>query len=47
MIKSEWKKYEGKKSHFINEWLERLNDKFTYSSIENVVIGKTYSNLSV
>ncbi|MBH0155996.1 hypothetical protein IHV10_06415 [Fictibacillus sp. 5RED26] len=47
MIKLEFKKFDGKKSEFINGWLKLLNHEFTYSSIENVVIGKTYKNLEM
>jgi hypothetical protein len=47
LIKTEYKKFNGKRSVFINQWLELLNNKFTYSAIENVVNGKTYSKLKV
>jgi HNH endonuclease len=42
-IKEEFKNWEGKKSQFCNVWSAKL--KVTYSSIENILNGKTYANV--
>lgn len=47
MIRLAYHKFEGKKSAFINEWVEKLGNKFSYSVIEDAVNYKTYANMKV
>jgi hypothetical protein len=44
-IKSDYEEFEGKRNHFINSWIERLNNEYSYSSIENLIKGVTYNKV--